>query len=84
LRMYPSLSRGDVLAFRVSRERFVYALPTLSYSEHYPPKRTSLPGIHLLNSAHIVNGTLNVNETIRLAEEALPELLAGDAGGPAG
>ena len=84
LRMYPSLSRGDVLAFRVSRERHVYALPTLSYSTHYPPKRTSLPGIHLLNSAHIVNGTLNVNETIRLAEEALPELLAGDAGGPAG
>jgi protoporphyrinogen oxidase len=83
LRMYPSLSRDDVLAFRVSRERHVYALPTLDYSEHYPPKRTSLPGIHLLNSAHIVNGTLNVNETIRLAEEALPDLLAADAGGPA-
>jgi protoporphyrinogen oxidase len=80
LRMDPSLAPEDVLCFRVSRERYVYALPTLNYSEHYPPKRTSLPGIHLLNSAHIVNGTLNVNETVKLAEDALPNLLAADDG----
>jgi len=77
-RMYPSLAPGDVLAFRVSRERYVHALPTLNYSEQCPPKRTSLPGVHILNSAHIVNGTLNVNETVRLAEEALPDLLAAE------
>ena len=79
-RMYPSLAPEDVLALRVSRERYVHALPTLNYSEHCPPKRTSLPGVHILNSAHIVNGTLNVNETVRLAEEALPDLLAADGG----
>jgi protoporphyrinogen oxidase len=81
-RMYPFLVPDDVLCFRVSRERYVHALPVLSYSDHCPPKRTSLPGVHILNSAHIVNGTLNVNETVRLAEEALPDLLAarGDPG----
>lgn len=80
-RMYPFLVPDDVLCFRVSRERYVHALPVLNYSEHCPPKRTSLPGVHILNSAHIVNGTLNVNETVRLAEEALPDLLAA-RGGP--
>ena len=79
-RMYPSLAPEDVLAFKVSRERYVYALPTLNYSERCPAKRTSLPGVHIVNSAHIVNGTLNVNETVRLAEEALPDLLAADRG----
>jgi hypothetical protein len=29
-----------------------------------------------VNSAQILNGTLNVNETIQLAENAVPELLA--------
>jgi protoporphyrinogen oxidase len=76
-RMYPSLSDDDVLCFRVSRERFVHALSTLSYSDGVPPNTTSLAGVYLVNSAQIVNGTLNVNETVRLAEEALPDLLPG-------
>jgi hypothetical protein len=40
---------------------------------------TSLPGIHIVTSAHIVNGTLNVNETVALAEDAAPRLLAAAA-----
>ena len=74
-RMYPHLRPDDLLAFRVSRERFVYALPTLGYSTRVPEQRTSIPGLHVVNSAQIVNGTLNVNETVRLAERALPNLL---------
>ena len=31
-RMYPHFSKDDVLAFRVSRVRHVFALPTLGYS----------------------------------------------------
>jgi protoporphyrinogen oxidase len=81
IRMYPTLSRDDVLCFRVSRERFVHALATLSYSDGVPRSTISLAGVHMVNSAQIVNGTLNVNETLRLAKEALPDLLAGhDAG----
>jgi hypothetical protein len=37
---------------------------------------TSIPGIQIVNSAHIVNGTLNVNETVQLAERAVPEMLS--------
>jgi len=74
-RMYPHLAPEDELSFQVSRERFVYPLPTLGYSNRVPPQWTSIPGLHIVNSAQIVNGTLNVNETVRLAERALPGLL---------
>ncbi|HEY0511156.1 MAG TPA: NAD(P)/FAD-dependent oxidoreductase [Thermoanaerobaculia bacterium] len=69
-RMIPTFDRADLLAFRVSRVRHVFALPTLHYSSRLPPMTTSVPGLHLVNAAHIVNGTLNVNETIQLANRA--------------
>jgi len=79
-RMYPFLVPDDILCFRVSRERYVHALPVLNYSHHCPPRQTSLFGVHILNSAQIVNGTLNVNETVRLVEEAVPDLLSVSSG----
>lgn len=77
-RMYPHLLPDDLLAFQVSRERFVYPLPTIGYSSRVLPQRTSIPGLHLVNSAQIVNGTLNVNETVRLAEAAISSLLKAE------
>lgn len=76
-RMHPSLSLADVKAFRVSRVRHVFALPTLGYSDRLPPTVTSVPGLCSLNSAHIVNGTLNVNETIKLADDFVSTLTNG-------
>jgi protoporphyrinogen oxidase len=77
-RMYPHFHRNDVLAFQVSRVRYVLAISTLNYSRSLPPMVTSVPGVAIVNSAHIVNGTLNVNETIQLAEEAMKVLLPAD------
>ena len=74
-RMHPQLTEDDVVAFRISRVRQVFALPTLNYSAQLPPVSTSQTGLSILNSAHIVNGTLNVNETVALADTYLPELL---------
>jgi hypothetical protein len=74
-RMYPHIEPEDVVSFKISRERFVYALPTLGYSNRVPGQKTSLPGVHIVNSSQIVNGTLNVNETVRLAHHALSDLL---------
>ena len=73
--MYDDFSRDDVLAFRVSRTRNVMALPTLRYSEKLPPMATSVPGVFAINSAHILKGNLNVNETIEIAEDAVRDLL---------
>jgi protoporphyrinogen oxidase len=74
-KMYPQFDVSDVLEFRVSRVRYVLAISTLNYSEHLPPMTTSLPGIYIVNSAHILNGTLNANETIQLAERAVQRVL---------
>jgi protoporphyrinogen oxidase len=70
-RMYPSFSRDRVRAFRVSRVRHVFPIATLGYSRSLPGIETSIPGLYTLNSAHIVNGTLNVNETLALVERGL-------------
>jgi protoporphyrinogen oxidase len=73
-RMYPNFTRSRVAAFRVSRVRHVFPIATLGYSKRLPPIATSVPGIYTLNSAHIVNGTLNVNETLQLVERGLAAL----------
>jgi protoporphyrinogen oxidase len=75
-RMYPHFNSSDVLDFQVSRVKYVVAVPTLNYSKKLPPMHTSIPGLHIINSAHILNGTLNVNETVQLAEQAVVDLLA--------
>ena len=75
-RMYPGFHDGQVACFKVSRLRQVFALPTLGYSSRLPAMSTSLPGVHIVNSAHILNGTLNVNETLQLAESAARRLQA--------
>jgi protoporphyrinogen oxidase len=74
-RMHPHFSRRSVRAFRVSRVPFVMPVPTLEYSRHLPPSATATPGLYLANSAHIVNGTLNVNETVTLANSMAQTLL---------
>ncbi len=74
-KVVPTFRRDDVLAFRLSRVRDVFALPALHLSQRVPPAPTSVPGLYLVNSAQIVNGTLNVNETIELAERASATLL---------
>jgi protoporphyrinogen oxidase len=74
--LYPDFERSDVLTVRISRAQHVFTLPTLGYSQTIPPTATSIPGLYLVNSAQIVNGTLNVNETIRLAESSVDEVCA--------
>jgi protoporphyrinogen oxidase len=74
MRMYPHFHPRDVLCFRLSRVRYVLAISTLNYSERLPSMVTSIPGIYIVNSAHILHGTLNVNETVQLAEKAAKTL----------
>ncbi len=70
-RMHPEFQRSDVLAFQLAKVKHVFAVPTLNYSERVPDMKTSLRGVYLVNSSHIINGTLNVNETLQLAEQAV-------------
>lgn len=68
--MYEDFSEDDVIAFRVSRARNVMAVQGLEYSKAAPPMATSVEGLDLVNSAQIINGNLNVDETIALANRA--------------
>lgn len=72
-KMYEHFSRDDVIDFKVARAKFVAALSTIDYSTRLPPIVTSVPGFYALNSAHILEGNLNVNETITLGENKLAE-----------
>ncbi|QEG00054.1 hypothetical protein Mal15_41220 [Stieleria maiorica] len=85
-KMYDHFSREDVLEFKVARAKYVAALSTIDYSTRLPPVVTSVPGFYALNSAHILEGNLNVNETLLLGEQKLrdevwPDFLS--RGGPA-
>jgi protoporphyrinogen oxidase len=75
-RMHPSLDKNPILAFRISRVRHVFPRPTPGYSERVPAIDSAIPGLSILNSAHILNGTLNVNETVSLAQREALRLYA--------
>ena len=66
--MYPSFSPEQVRAIQTARARYVMALPTLNYSDGRCPIVNSQSGLYVLNSARIVDGTLNVNEVLRLVD----------------
>lgn len=76
-RMYPDLRDDEVVASNVARSRDVLAVTTLDYSSRcLPPLHTSIPGVYVVNSAQIAHGTLNVNETLALAERQASALAA--------
>ncbi|HEX6962324.1 MAG TPA: NAD(P)/FAD-dependent oxidoreductase [Lacipirellula sp.] len=75
-RMYPAFRREQVKAFRISRAKHVMALPTLEYSLRMSPMATAAANVYAVNSAHIVKGTLNVNEVLMLADDAFERVLA--------
>ena len=77
-KMYLDFHRGDVVEFKVSRVRQVFPIPVVDYSRKLPRIETSVGGVYVINSAHIVNGTLNVNETVQLAENFYKEYLEED------
>lgn len=68
-KMYPHFDKKDVVSFKVSRVRQVFPLSTIDYSANVPDVKTSLENVFVVNSAQITNGTLNVNETVMLAEK---------------
>ena len=72
--MYPDLTADRIVATRVSRVRHVMAIATEHYSDGLPPMRLDTPNVHLANSAHLVNATLNVDETVALAERVVVDL----------
>lgn len=75
LEMYPAFNEKDIRFAGVAKAKQVITVAAIDYSARLPKVKTSLPNIHIINTAHIKDGTLNVNETIRVAETKLNEIL---------
>lgn len=74
-RIYPHFKMGEVIASKIMREKSVFPIMTLNYSkELLPPLRTSLKHVFVVNSAQIINGTMNVNEIVKLANRKTKEI----------
>jgi protoporphyrinogen oxidase len=81
-RVFPDLRDDEIRAFRLARVRNVMAVPTIGYSDAAPPVKTNVEGFHIVNSAQITDGTLNVDATLGVVERALPRLLAAASARP--
>jgi protoporphyrinogen oxidase len=75
LKMYPFLNEQNIKFTGLARAKHVITVLNLGYSDNLPGIKTSIPGVYIINSAHISDGTLNVNETIKVAESKLKEIL---------
>lgn len=73
LAMY-GLTGDDVLSFSVARARHVMPVPTPGYADRAPEITTSVPGLFTVGSAQITVGTLNVEQTLLLLDQAWPQL----------
>ena len=75
-KMYPWLTDDDITFTGVARAKHVITVLTENYSVNLPGIKTSIPNVSIINTSYILDGTLNVNETIKVAETKLKELLA--------
>jgi protoporphyrinogen oxidase len=73
-KMYPWLTEDNFKFTGVARAKHVITVSKLGFSEMLPDIKTSIPGVYIVNTAHIKDGTLNVNETIKVAESKLSEI----------
>ena len=75
-KMYPWITDDNIKFTGVARAKHVITVLTENYSVNLPAIKTSIPNVSIINTSYILDGTLNVNETIRVADTKLKELSA--------
>lgn len=78
-KMYPEITDDLIKFVGVAKARNVITVAKLNYSELLPGIKSSVPKVYFINTSHIKDGTLNVNETVKVAEEKLYELLSNSS-----
>jgi protoporphyrinogen oxidase len=71
IQMFPDLDEIDIEKRFVFREKLVQPLPVLHYSDRVPPMQTNIPGLLVANTTQIINSTLNNNEMVKIARQAV-------------
>jgi protoporphyrinogen oxidase len=82
-RMFPRLSRDNVLAAHVWRAQWSQPIVERGYSRLIPEARTPLQGVHLATMAQIYPEDRGTNYAIRQGREIAVQV-AGDLGGRPG
>jgi protoporphyrinogen oxidase len=83
-RMFPDLQESAIERRFVFREKLVQPLPVLHYSDSVPSMRTNIPGLLLANTTQIINSTLNNNEMVKIARQAVEMVNSAAATAPQG
>jgi protoporphyrinogen oxidase len=73
--MQPSFKSEDIICSQVARAPYVITIPEMEYSKKLPSWKTSLNNLFIINSSFITDGTLNVNETLKISNAYIPEVL---------
>jgi protoporphyrinogen oxidase len=73
--MQPLFKNEDIISSNVARARNVIALPEMGYSKKLPYWNTTINNLFIINSSFITDGTLNVNETLKISNNYLSEVL---------
>ena len=81
-RVIPDLQDSEVERTFVFRERLVQPIPVLNYSALLPPMQTPIPDLWLANTTQIINSTLNNNEMVKIAKQAVDAVIKTDALSP--
>jgi protoporphyrinogen oxidase len=73
--IHPSLKEEEILSCQVAKAKYVITLPEMGYSLNLPSFKTSVSNLFIINSSFITDGTLNVNETLKVADTYYPKVL---------
>ena len=73
--MQPMLMENDIIDSQVARAKYVISLPEIGYSRKLPSFQTSIKNLFIINSSYITDGTLNINETLKVSRSYLPKVL---------
>jgi len=73
--IHPSLKDEEIISCQVAKAKYVITLPEMGYSLNLPSFKTSVSNLFVINSSFITDGTLNVNETLKVADTYFPKVL---------
>ena len=74
LYMFPKLKTENIIDIKIAKAKEVFALPVLNYSKNLSNNNDINSKISIINSSHILNGTLNNNEIIKLVNSTIEKL----------
>ena len=73
-KMRSDLKDEDIISVQMAKAQHVMTLPELNYSNKIPDYKTSVDNLYIINSSFITDGTLNVNESLKIAEKYLDKV----------